>query len=116
MEETIARLTAEVWRELPGFFLVSEETEKEEKKSFLVAAALVVDIDSGMRKAGFLVSGLPMLCSRRGSAGLSSQASWLVWTRRTVLCAMLVLQVTMHLELCFLLSSIGPGCPASWQV
>ena len=46
---------------------------KRGRKRSIVAAALVVDIDSGTFLAGFLVSGLPMLCSRRASAGLSSQ-------------------------------------------
>ena len=45
------------------------------------------------------------LCFILLSAGLSFQASWLVWTRRTVKCAMLVLLVAMHLALCSLQSS-----------
>ena len=91
----------------------------------LLEAALVVDTSSGMFLAGILVSVLPTLCSLRSSAGLSFQASWLGWRRRTVMlwprssiatvvCAMLVLLVVMPFVLCSLWSSPGLRCPASW--
>merc|ERR1719284_82562 len=47
-------------------------------------AALVVDNGSGMCKAGFAVTMHLAPYSLRLSAGPRCQASWSVWTRRTV--------------------------------
>ena len=58
-------------------------------------------------------------------AGLRCSQSWPFCTRRTaprssstltVVCAGLVLLVTMHLALCSFLTSPSPRCSASWQV
>ena len=76
-------------------------------------AALVVDSGSGMFLV-LLVTFFFALCFLRSSTGLRCLASWPVWTRRTVavVCARLVLMVTMHLALCSLpwLAGLGVAC------
>ena len=83
----------------------------------LFVAALVVDNDSGMLAMLVFLVILPhALFSLRPSACLSFQASWPVWTRRTVArsslvpavtCARLVLLV-LRLAVCSLWLSAGP--------
>ena len=92
VEETIARLSAEFWRERSQASSSSQKRRKKRKKKML---------PRGGSSCGRVLV-LPTLCSLRSSAGLTFQASWLVWT--------------VHLAFCSLLSSPGPGCSASWPV
>ena len=79
VEETIARLRGNVKRGRKRCFLVAAP----------LAAAFVVDYGSGTFLAGFVVLVLPTQCYLRSSAGLTFQASWLVWTVHLAFCSLL---------------------------